>query len=87
MPAVLDTPELRDLAHVETYELPIERPLARPACPGFWRTLMQRIGTYLTPRRHERHVPACHGHRPYEAPIDRFVREQPLLAVYALAIF
>ena len=87
MPAVIDIPELIDDEDVETYALPIEQPVVRPARPGFWRTLAHRITTSLTPTRRERHAPVCHVSRPFETPMDRFAREYPSLSVYALAVF
>lgn len=90
MPAVIDTPELMDIEQIKTYDLThdltIERPLARPARPGFWRTLAHRITTSLTPTRRERHAPVCRVSRPFETPMDQFVRERPSVALYALTI-
>ena len=88
MPSVMDTPEL-EIEYVKTHNLTIEtleRPLARQTRPGFWRTLVHRIGTYLIPTPHERHVPVCRVSRPFETPMDRLVREHPSLATYALAM-
>ena len=90
MPSVMDAPELDiEIEYVETHDLvieTIERPLARPARPSFWRTLAHRISTYLTPTPRERRAPVCHVSRPFEAPMDRLVREHPSLATYVLAI-
>jgi hypothetical protein len=86
MPSIIETHEL-EIEHVETYDLSIEeRPLARQTRPGFWRTLVHGITTYLTPTRHERHTGSCHVSRPFETPMDRLVREHPSLATYALAM-
>jgi hypothetical protein len=86
MPSVMDTPEL-EIEHVETYDLSIEeRPQTRQTRPGFWRTLVHRMGTYLIPTPHERHVPVCRVSRPFETPMDRLVREHPFLATYPLAM-
>ena len=88
MPSVMDTPEL-EIVYVETHDLTIEtiaRPEPRGARPGFWRTLMHGITAYLTPTPRERHAPLCSVHRPFEAPMDRLVREHPSLATYALAV-
>ena len=88
MPSVMDAPEL-ETAYVETYDLTIEtiaRPEPRGVRPGFWRTLVHGITTYLTPTPRERHAPVCSVRRPFEAPMDRLVREHPSLATYALAI-
>jgi hypothetical protein len=87
MPSVMDAPELKE--YVETHNLTIEtseRPPAHRVRPGFSRTLAQRILTSLTPTRRERHAPVCPVRRPFEAPMDRLVREHPSLAPYALAI-
>jgi hypothetical protein len=89
MPAVIDTPERIDLEQiddVEPYALTRERPLARLARPGFWRILAHRITSLLTPRSHARRTPVCHVSRPFEAPIDRVIREHPSLSIYAFAI-
>ena len=90
MPAVIDTHECIDLEDITThdrpYDLPRERPLARPARPGFWRTLAHRMTTSLRPTRRERHAPVCHVSRPFEAPMDRCLREYPSVALYALAL-
>lgn len=89
MPAVIDTPERIDLEQiddVEPYALTRERPLARLARPGFWRILAHRITTFLTLRSHARHTHVCRGSRPFEAPMDRLLRENPSLSMYALAI-
>ena len=81
MPAFIETHEL-EIEHVETYDLSIEeRPLARQTRPGFWRTLVHGITTYLTLTRHERHIPLCRVSRPFETPMDRLIRERPLLAI------
>ena len=85
MPTVLDTPEV--LEHVETDNLPIERPPARSARPGFWRTLVHGVTTYLTHTLRGRHVPPSCAPRPFETPMDRLVREYPSLSAHALAIF
>jgi len=90
MPAVIDTPERIDLeditTHNRTYALTIERAQARPVRPGFWRMLAHRMTTSLrlTPRK--RHAPVCHMSPPFEAPMDRFIREYPAVSLYALAI-
>jgi len=87
MLAIIDTHDL-EMEHVETYDVPIEgpQPPARQTRPGFWRTLVHRITTYLTMTRHERHAPLCHVSRPFETPIDRLIRERPFLAIYALSM-
>jgi hypothetical protein len=89
MPAVIDTPEL--IAHVETHELTthgltIERPEARRARPGFWRTLAYRSTTPLTQTPRASQAPSYSRHRPFETPMDRLVREHPSLAPLALSI-
>jgi hypothetical protein len=90
MPAVIDTPERIDIGdittHDRTYDLPIERPLARPARPGVWRRLAHRLTTSLRPTPRERHAPVCPVSRPFEAPMDRFLRAYPAVALYAHAI-
>jgi hypothetical protein len=84
MPSVMDTPTL--LEHVETDNLPIERPQARGARPRSWRALAHGIATYLTHTLRERHAPWYRARRPFETPMDLLVREYPSLSVYALAI-
>jgi hypothetical protein len=85
MPTVLDTPEI--LEHIETDNLPIERPPARGARPGFWRALAHGVTASLTRTLRARHAPAYRATRPFETPTDRLVREYPSLSAYALAIF
>ena len=87
MPALLDTHALIDLEDVETYDLPIDRPRTRSARPRFWRALAHRITTSLASRRRKRDVSVCPAHRPYDAPMDRFIRENPSLSLHALAVF
>lgn len=80
MPSVIDTPEL--VTSVDTYDLtrePRERRASGCARLGWWRALVQKIMTSLTPARRERHAPAC------ETSLDRFVREYPSLSLYAFA--
>lgn len=91
MPALIDTPERIDLEDIETYDLTqgltIERPQAHNARPGFWRMLAHRITTRLTPTpRAERAPVYCNDIRRFETPMDRFVREHPFVALYAIAI-
>lgn len=91
MPAVMDTEEHIDIEDIETYdlthELTIERPQARASRPGFWRMLTHRITTHLTPTPRAQSVPTYYNdvHR-FETPMDRFVREHPFVALYAIAI-
>ena len=88
MPAVIETHEL-DIDYVETHDLAIEtieRSRPRQTRPGFWRMLAHGISTYLTSLRRERHVPVCRVSRPFETPMDRFIREHPFVALYALAM-
>ena len=84
MPTVLDIPTI--LEHVETDNLPIERPQTCGARPGFWRTLAQGVATYLTHTGCERHTPSYRGTHSFETPMDRLVREYPSISVHALAI-
>jgi hypothetical protein len=87
MPSVMDAPEL--IEHIEIHDLPIEttaRPQPHRARPRFWRTLVHKIAGYFTPTPPAWHEGVCHVSHPYEAPMDRFVREYPYLAVYALAL-
>jgi hypothetical protein len=87
MPSVIDTSELAE--NVTTHDLTIEtleRPQIRRARPGFWRSLVHKITTHLSPTPREQHAPLCSAPRPFEAPMDRLVREYPSLAIYALAI-
>ena len=89
MPAAIDTPEL--IEYVETHELTthgltIERLQPRGTRPGFWRTLVRGITKQLTHMPREQQAPSCSAHRPFEAPMDRLVREHPSLALLALSI-
>ena len=87
MPAVIDTPERIDIKDIETYDLTIEQCPARNARPGFWRTLAHRITARLTPTPRAERAPAyCNDLRRFETPMDRFVREHPFVALYAIAI-
>lgn len=89
MPAVIDTPERIDLEQIDDVEpcaLTIEQPRTRLTRPGFWRMLAHRITTFLTPRSHTRHIPACHVSRPFEMPMDQLIRENPSLSMYALSM-
>ncbi|HSX82628.1 MAG TPA: hypothetical protein VLQ80_29210 [Candidatus Saccharimonadia bacterium] len=85
MPAVIETHEL-EIEHVETSDLSLERSQPRRAPPGFWRSLVHKITTHLSPTPREQHAPLCSAPRPFEAPMDQLVREYPSLAVYALAL-
>jgi hypothetical protein len=81
MPSVIDAPELSE--YVETHDLTIEtleQPQIRRARPGFWRTLAHTITRPLPP------APTCSTRRPVETSMDWLVREDPALAVYALAL-
>ena len=81
MPSVIDAPELSE--YVATHDLTIEtleRLQIRRARPGFWRTLAHTLTRHLPP------APACSTRRPVETPMDWLVREDPSLAVYALAL-
>jgi hypothetical protein len=80
MPSVIDTP---NDDQVDAHTLQSERPRTRGARPGFWRSLAHGITTSLTPTPRERHTPSC---RPFEAPMDRLVREDSSLSLLALAI-
>jgi hypothetical protein len=80
MPSAIDTPAR--VTSVGIYDLmreTLERESGRTR-PGWWRTLVQRLMTSLTPAPRERHVMAC------ETAQDRFVREYPSLSLYALAL-
>jgi hypothetical protein len=83
MPPVIDTP---NYDHVEAHTLESERPQARGARPGFWRSLAHGITTYLTPTPREWPMPLCSVRRPFETPMDRLVRESSSLSLLALAI-
>ena len=80
MPPVIDTP---NDDQVDAHTLESERPQAREAPPGFWRSLAHGITTSLTPTPRERHAPVC---RPFEPPMDRLVQESSSLSLLALAI-
>jgi len=85
MLAIIDAHDLK-IEHVETYDVSLEGPPppARQTRPGFWRTLVHGITTYLT--RHERHAPLCRVSRPFETSMDWLIREHPSLAIYALTM-
>lgn len=87
MSTVLDTPER--IAHIEPSAIPdlhIEKPRARRARPGFWRTLAHGMTRHLTRTPRLKQTPSYSAHGPFEAPMDRLVREHPSLAPLALAI-
>jgi hypothetical protein len=87
MPSVLDAPErIDDIEYVETPAILEERPQARRARPGFWRTLAHGIARRLTYIPHERQAPSCSPRRPFETPMDRLAREHPSLSILALAL-
>jgi hypothetical protein len=89
VPAVIDTPERLDLEQIDDVEpcaLTIEQPRTRLVRPGFWRLLARKLTASLTPCSYARHTPICHGNRPFEAPMDRLIRENPSLSVYALSM-
>jgi hypothetical protein len=89
MPSVLDAPER--IEYVETHALTphgltIERPQPRGIHPGFWCTLVHGITKHLTHRPRASHTPSCSMPRPFEAPMDRFIRAYSSLSILALAI-
>jgi len=87
MPSMMDAPEL--VAHVATHDLTSEtreRPQPQRVRLGCWRTLAHQMTRYLAPTPREQRVASCSVHCPFEAPMDRLVREYPSLAVYALAL-
>ena len=83
MPPVRDT---RNDDHVEAHTRENQRPQARRARPGFWRSLARGITTHLTPTPREWHAPLRSTPRPFELPMDRLIQEDPSLSVLALAI-
>jgi hypothetical protein len=83
MPPMIDTP---DDDHVDAPTLERERPQARGARPGFWRSLAHGITTYLTPTPREWPMPSGSVRRPFETPMDRLVQESSSLSLLALAI-
>jgi hypothetical protein len=86
MPAVIET-HARAMEHIETSDVSREdRPQTRQPRPGCWHTRAHAITTYLTPMSRARHAPVDRAHRPFETPMDRFVRENPYLVIYALAL-
>ena len=84
MPSVVDAPDL--LERIEIHDLHIEKPRAPRAQPGFWRTLAHGITKYLTHTPRAQQAPSYSACRPFETPMDRFVREYPSLSILALAI-
>ena len=87
MPSVMDAPT--SIEDVATHDLTIEtreRPTVRRVHPGFWRTLAHGISTYLSALRRGQHVSSCRVSRPCEPSMDRFAREYPSFALYALAM-
>jgi hypothetical protein len=88
MPSVMDAPEY-EIEYIDTHDLTIEtreRPRSRQTRPGFWRTLAHGITKHSTRTPRVRQAPSCSMHRPFETPMDRFVREHPSLAPLALSI-
>ena len=89
MPAAIDTPEL--IEYVETHELTthgltIERLQPRRTRPGFWRTLVHGLTQHLTHTPRASQAPTCNAPRPFETPMDLFIREHPSLAPLVLSI-
>jgi hypothetical protein len=87
MPSVMDAPE--SMEYIETHDLTIEtieRPPVRRVHPGFWGTLAHGISTYLSALRRGQHVSSCRVSHPCEPSMDRFAREYPSFALYALAM-
>jgi hypothetical protein len=79
MPSAIDTPER--VTSVGIYDLmreTLEQRESGRTRPGWWRTLVQRLMTSLTPAQRERHVMS------FETSLDRLVREYPSLS-YAFA--
>ena len=86
MPAVIETHE-RAMEHIKTSDVSrAERRQTRQPRPGFWHTRAHARTACLTPTSRARHAPVNRAHRPFETPMDRFVRENPYLALYALAL-
>jgi len=83
MPPAIDTP---NDDHIAAHTLESERPQARRARPGFWRSLAHGITACLSPTPRERHAPVCSPYRPFETPMDRLVQEDASLSLLALAI-
>ena len=84
MPSVLDVPELTE--HIETYELPIQKPRAHRARVGFWRLPVHWMTRHLTDAPHASQAPSCRTPHPFETPMDRLIREHPSVSLIALAI-
>ncbi len=84
MPSVLATPER--IEHIETPHLPAERPQARHAPPGCLQTLAHWVVRHMIHPPHARQAPSSWVRRPFETPMDRLVREYPLISLYALAL-
>ena len=79
MPSAIDTPER--VTSVGIYDLmreTLEQRESGRTRPGWWRTLVQRLMTSLTPAQRERHVMS------FETSLDRLVQEYPSLS-YAFA--
>lgn len=88
MPSVLDAPER--IEYVDTHALTphgltIEQPQPRGTRPGFWRTLIHGLTQHLTTPCASQ-APTYSAPRPFEAPIDRLMREHPSLAPLVLSI-
>ena len=80
MPSVMDAPELSE--YVETHDLTIEtieQSKPRRVRRGFWRALVHKITTHLTPTSLEWHAASCSARRPFETPADLLARQHPTL--------
>lgn len=80
MPSVIETPER--VPSVGIYDLmreTLEQRESGRTRPGWWRMLVQRMVTSLTPAQRERHAPL------FETSLDRLVQEYPSLSLYAFA--
>lgn len=87
MPSVMDTPER--VEYITTHDLTIETrewPPPRRVRPGFWRTLAHKITGHLPSTPREQPLASYSVRGPFEAPMDRLVREYPYLSVYAFAL-
>jgi hypothetical protein len=81
MPAVLDAPEVVDYAAHDLYEV---HPQVRPACAGFWHTIVQYVRQPSVRRCHRTPSSRLPVHQ-FEAPADRLARQYPTLFIQAYA--
>lgn len=87
MPTVIASHELVEYSeYITTPAAPSEQPGAHGARKGFWRTLAYRLVGAATPASRACQMAAGGGQHPFEAPMDRLVREHPSLSLHLMAM-